>query len=182
MHPDVRSMKKLLLWRFLTRSSLFLFVFCTRSEIMFSVWPCFPPWVAAHFGGDDAIWAFADHFSRARQSASLYISINTRLLWRADGKKQRNRRLPEWGHCNAMGASVKRYRESWFVKCFSSCSTQKCLFCNWGLVKLMVCLSEERGRYGKKRKISLCWLIAVTCHGFSISSWLALNSQSYFNG
>lgn len=158
-------MKKLLLSCFLTRGS-FLSLFCTYSEMMFSAWPFFPPWVAAHFGGGDAIWAFADHFSRARQSATLYILINTRLLWWADGKKQRNRRLPEWGHCNAMGASVKRYRETWFVEHFSFCSTQKCLLCNGGLLILMACLSKERGRYvtkkGKYHNVDLLqWRVMV---------------------
>lgn len=144
-------MKKLLLWSFLT-GSRFLPVRCTQSELMFSVWPFFP------LGGRtfQRRWCnpsvFADHFSRARQSASLYISINTRLLWRADGKKQRNRRLPEWGHCNAMGASVQRYRETWFVKRFSFCSTQKYLFCSECHVKLMACLSKEKGRYVVKKK------------------------------
>lgn len=149
-------MKKLLLWSFLTGSS-FLSVRCTQSEIdVFCLAFFSPGW--PHIS--EAVMQserFADHFSRARQSASLYISINTRLLWRADGKKQRNRRLPEWGHCNAMGASVQRYRETWFVKRFSFCSTQKYLFCSECHVKLMACLSKEKGRYViKKRKISQC--------------------------
>lgn len=132
---------------------VFLSVFCTWRQLMFSASPpptSTPP-VVAHFRGGDAIRASADHFSRARQSASLYMSINTRLLWTADGKKQRNHRLPEWGHCNTMGASVRRYGETWFVKRFSSRSTQECLFCSEGLAKSIACLSKERGRYVTKK-------------------------------
>lgn len=125
-------------------------------------------WVAAHFRGNDAIWAASasrPFFSRATQSASLYISINTRLLWRADGKKQRNHRLPEWGHCNALGAGVKRYRETCFVKLFSFCSTQQYLCCVEGLVKLMICLSKERGRYVMKK-------ITMLFSGSVVSWWV----------